>query len=534
MVLLDDNTYKLEAIRLNNDGFSFTEIGETLGLSRSAVSRFLKRETYKEWWSTHEKPIAAGALHDHHHKIKSFTNKRYILTSAQNNTFVHSKFLASLEQMASRIDAKIIIGTFSYNLSGFQNLGKGDGEWFDDKIQKYIIDEPVQLAKDLLWCGELNVLPTAVNPLSGFHSYTKSGSGIIPHAKVQMESLPSHMSNSARMLYTTGAVTQRNYIQKKAGQKASFHHIFGALIVEIDDEGDWFVRQLIADTDTGEFYDLDVLYTPTGAICGQSVEGINWGDIHSEKADWGVYASSFGVGTMRSESMIDVLKPKYQFVHDVLDFEARNHHTINDPYVRFQHYKQQKDWVDQNIKTVANVLKTMYRPFTTTVVVESNHDLALQRWLKTSDYRTDPANALFFLDCQYATYQAMANNDKKFSVFEYALKRVEPDLTNVNFLKTDESFMICGIDGIECGSHGDLGLNGSRGSAMAYQKLGSRYNIGHSHSATIKDGVYQAGVSAKMDMGYNRGPSSWSHSHIVTYKNSKRTIITLKNGKWRA
>jgi hypothetical protein len=36
-------------------------------------------------------------------------------------------------------------------------------------------------------------------------------------------------------------------------------------------------------------------------------------------------------------------------------------------------------------------------------------------------------------------------------------------------------------------------------------------------------------------MGYNKGPSSWSHSHVITYPNGKRSIITLqKNGNWRA
>jgi hypothetical protein len=95
--------------------------------------------------------------------------------------------------------------------------------------------------------------------------------------------------------------------------------------------------------------------------------------------------------------------------------------------------------------------------------------------------------------------------------------------------------MICNDEGegIECGSHGDLGINGSRGSINAFQKAGTRYNIGHSHSANIKDGVCQSGTSGKTDKGYNRGITSWSHSLITTYPNGKRTIITIKNGKYR-
>ena len=61
-----------------------------------------------------------------------------------------------------------------------------------------------------------------------------------------------------------------------------------------------------------------------------------------------------------------------------------------------------------------------------------------------------------------------------------------------------------------------------------------RANIGHSHAAGILDGVYQAGTSFKLQLDYNRGPSSWSHSHIVTYESGKRAIITVRDGGWRA
>ena len=43
-----------------------------------------------------------------------------------------------------------------------------------------------------------------------------------------------------------------------------------------------------------------------------------------------------------------ILKPKYQFIHDVLDFEARNHHNINDPYFRFMKHNSENDNVENN------------------------------------------------------------------------------------------------------------------------------------------------------------------------------------------
>jgi hypothetical protein len=35
-------------------------------------------------------------------------------------------------------------------------------------------------------------------------------------------------------------------------------------------------------------------------------------------------------------------------------------------------------------------------------------------------------------------------------------------------------------------------------------------------------------------MKYNKGMSSWSHSHIITYENGKRAMLTVRNGKYRA
>ena len=531
---LELDSTKVEVLRLINEGMSLRKIEESVGVSRSAISRFLRKESHKEWWAFNEKPIATGSYLDHHTNIKKLDKKRFILTSAQNNTFVHPGFLKSLETMASAIDAQIIVGTYSYNTNGFQNLQKGEGEWFDPKIKDYILDEPVQLADGLMWLGELNILPTAVNPLSGLQSYSMGSSAIVPHAKVQLESLPTHKTEPVRMMYTTGSVTKRNYIQKKAGQKASFHHVFGALLVEVDDEGDWFVRQLIADSKTGHFQDLDTLYTDTYKVTGAQVEAINWGDIHVEKLDSTVAQASF----FGNNNMLDVLRPKYQFIHDGIDFESRNHHNIKDPYFRFKMHKQGKDSVKQNIETFANFLKKIRRKDTHTVVVESNHDLALKRWLKEADYKTDPENAIFFLECQLMMYKLIESGEDDKSLLGEVLDKVlgndfDWDTT---FLTQDESFKICDQEGkgIECGSHGHLGNNGAKGSILSYTKLGTRYNIGHSHSAGIKDGVYQAGVSATLDMGYNQGGSSWSHSHIVTYPNGKRTIVTIKNRKWRA
>lgn len=546
---MDDNV-KLEILRLDNEGISMNKISELVGINKSTVSRFLRKLTHKEWWERNDnKPIASGNYKDHHAKIEKLPGNRFILTSAQNNTYVHPKFLKSLENAAEYMGAQILVGTFSYNIAEYrahnnqlsekyknretnQNLEKGDNLFFDPMIKEYIVDEPKMLTKDLMWNGELNISPTAVNPFSGMEGYTKGISGIFPHVKVGMKPLARHKMEDPRYLFSTGSITKKNYIQKKAGQKGALHHTFAALLIEVDEEGDWFPRQLVADSGTGEFYDLDVLYTPEGVFPGQSVEAIQWGDLHSEKADEEVYKVSFG---NHPDSLLNRLNPTYQFVNDVLDFTSRNHHNIKDPYFRFKRYIEGKESVLDDIKQVADTLEMMKRDSTITVIVESNHDLALQRWLKESDYKSDPANSIPFLELQLATYKALESGDDDFSIFEYAMNKyhgIGEGSDYTIFLREDESFKICGS--IESGCHGHLGNNGGRGSVSAFKKRGIRYNVGHGHSPCIDEGVYYAGVSGKLEMGYNKGGTTWDHGHIITYPNGKRSIYLIRNGKYYA
>jgi hypothetical protein len=144
------------------------------------------------------------------------------------------------------------------------------------EIDNYHSDERLEIAPGLVWCGEQNIIPTAERPLRGLEVYTGRKSGIIPHVKIAMESIPSSKHAPTKFNYTTGTVTQRNYIQRKAGLKAQFHHCYGALLVEVDADGNWFCRQINADSD-GMIYDLDICVHGKVLTTGNNVEAITWG-----------------------------------------------------------------------------------------------------------------------------------------------------------------------------------------------------------------------------------------------------------------
>lgn len=469
------------------------------------------------------RPLAAGVAVAPDKRRSTLHGKRFVFTTAQNNTHVHKKFFSALERFCAQRNATFVVSTITYNKSGFQNGTKEDESvWYDPAIKPFILNESCEVAKGLVFCGELDILPTAVSPMSGFENYTQEASGIIPHTKVQMLSLPRMKNCDPRFLYTTGAVTLRNYIQRKAGQKAEFHHVFGALYVEVDDEGRWFARQLVANED-GVFHDLNLRYSHED-VTMVPVAGITWGDIHVEKLDKEVAEGAWG----DNGSMLKELNPTWQFVHDLTDFSARNHHNLKDQFFLATMHHKNAGNVERDLERSGQFLKHITRFGNRAVVVDSNHDQALERWLREADIRTDPENAEFYHKASMLIHKAIRMG-AEFHVYKWAVTKIGG--VQAEFLREDDSFL---LHGIEQGLHGHRGPNGARGNPRGFRSIGRKVNIGHMHSAGIFDGVYVAGVSGEMDMGYNKGPSSWSHSHILTYANGKRTIVTMRNGKWKA
>lgn len=517
-------------------GGNISATARALGVARGTVQHHLNKENIT-------KPVAAGKkdgdIKETQAPLPESGVQRYILTCAQNNTKVHAKFWENLLAAAYYYDADIKVSRITYNMNAYtaqpQKPGKAQKQdrelWYDPAFADYISDERIELAPGLVWCGELNILPTAKRPLSDLESYTGRKSGIIPHVKVAMDSVASGKHEATKFNYTTGTATLMSYIQRKAGQKAEQHHSYGALLVEVDEKGRWFVRQLTADA-TGRFYDLDAKFEKGEVTEGNRVEAINWGDIHEDQLDETVRELAW----IGEDCMMDTLKPKYQFMHDSLSFARRNHHEIKNPHKMFEKFVKGEESVEEEVVSLVRFLnEESFRPDCRTLVVNSNHDDALERWLREADYKKDPPNAIYFLKCQLRKYEAIAEQDDGFHIVEWCAQEAGCKAA-IQWLREDESFVICRDKdgGIECGMHGHLGADGARGAPLGFTKMGRKANTGHTHKAGIIDGVYTAGTSSQLDLGYNRGPSSWSNSHIVTYANGKRAIITMWNGAWQA
>lgn len=460
---------------------------------------------------------------------------RYILTSAQNDTGLHDRCWSNLLALAAHDGAQIMVGAFTYDTASPASRAAkrktakesgGSPEVWDSRVEPYLVDRRVELAPGLVWCGELQILPTAVNPISGLESYTARDSSIIPHVKFAVQSIASPKNRGTKFIYTTGCVTLRNYIQKKAGQKAEFHHGYGALLVEVDADGSWFVRQLNADS-AGTIYDLDRKAAGGVVTTGHRPAAIVWGDIHTRQLEPGA--------RKLHGAILNTLRPRHQVLHDVLDFRSQNHHDRDDPWRTFAKHAQHGTAVAAEVAEAAAFVADVGRPWCDTAVVRSNHDEALVRWLKEADFREDPENARFLLRATLAQYEAYAARDTKFDPIEWAFADAGRKFTRTRFLRRDEELIVCpdANGGIELGMHGDKGANGARGSLITFARTGRKCIVGDSHVAGLRDGAMQVGVSAALDQGYNEGLSAWSHTHAIVYPNGKRSLFTVWKGRWR-
>jgi len=463
---------------------------------------------------------------------------RYILTCAQNDTFLDDQTWDALQALAKHYDATVMVSTLTYlhSLEGSAKRGTArvvkDSMWYDPRIEPFVSDEMVELAPGLVWNGNTNITPTAVEPLSGYDNYNFRASSIFPHVKVAMKSVPTVRQDAAKLQFTTGTVTKRNYIQKKAGQKAEFDHVYGGLLVEVNSSGDWWVRQLSVDSDGG-LYDLDLYVATDGTITKHSgVEALQFGDIHVAQMEQDQLKATWAPG-----GMVDALKPKYQFMHDLLDFESRSHHNMRDPFKMFELHARGRESVRRELEEVAHFLTlTTHCHPSEIVVVQSNHDEHFERWLRDTSWKSDPINAELHSAATMA-WLAAIREGTGFNALRWGLAHVGAEPEVLTWADPDAGFVILKdhTGGVEMGLHGDKGPNGSRGSLRNLSRIGRKVCIGHAHAAGIINGAYQSGVKAKLGMDYAKGsPSSWSQSDIVVYPNAKRTIVTWWGSKYRA
>jgi hypothetical protein len=515
---------RLDALRAAKGNISHA--ARALGLPRATLAGWLNRGGRQAREAAKLPPRVRSGV------------QRWLLTGAQDDTAVHTEFWANLNAFAGHIGAAIRVGGSTYQKGLFEDHATRTAV-FAPEVRPHM-DHENEMLGPFLWAAKMNILPTAERPLTGLHTYSRGAWAAFPHAKTQMVSVPALQGEHPAHIFTTGFCTVPNYVEKKAGLKAEFHHTIGALLVEVDSAGLVFCRQIGAVAD-GSFQDLDVQVSRGQVTTGHRIEHLTAGDIHREQVDpdvvraiWGYDIDSDAIVT--TDTLFHTLRPRSQAIHDLLDFQARNHHRRNDPHFWVKMWAERRDSVEQGIRNAARFLRMTAADWCTTAVIASNHNEALLRWLKEADPRVDPVNMGYWCQLNAEIHRRIVMGDDEFDVFKWALEQHDAQrLNDIKFIPRDGSFVVCEqAGGIECALHGDKGTNGARGGAQNLSRIARKVNVGDAHTPAILDGVFVAGLCGLLDQGYNVGPSGWSHTQIVTYPNGKRTLVTLREGKWRA
>ena len=441
-------------------------------------------------------------------------SKRFIISWAQNNTPVHKEFLKNIEAYSKFINADIHIIAGRYqNPTSIWTSGQANEERWSDEVVSYLDANRHDIHKYVSIMSDIKIQPTAVNPMTGLEGLSGINSCIFGSPKVQMETIPVLEGDIPKMMLTTGSCTLKNYTDSKAGKKGEFHHTLGFVVVEIKDEEVFFVRQVTANK-KGEFTDLYYRVKEEEVKNIEKVSAIVLGDLHYGHHDQEVLDKTL--------ELMEQISPEHVILHDVFDGKSISHHEEKDPFLQYQKEIEGTNSLKGEVEALIEGL-SVFKDYNT-VIVRSNHDDFIDRWLKNTDWRktVTPKNSL-----EYMKYSAaLLSGEASQGIIPWLINNVYPSFKT---LGRSDSYK---VNGWEVGQHGDIGSNGSRGSLLQFRKLNTKIIVGHYHSPGRKDGALAVGTTTHLRVGYNIGASGWLQSHVLIHEDGKAQHIHFINGEF--
>jgi hypothetical protein len=458
-------------------------------------------------------------------EVKLAKRRVVVVTWAQNATPANTPFLEALKQFCKHRKAQLVVIPGRYkNPTSQWSASQANDEHWDPVLVPYLHNQRFALNESLVLAADVKAQPTATTPLTGFEGLTGGESCLIGHPKLQLKCIPTPQNRMPKILATTGSITVPNYTDSKAGKLGEFHHSAAAAIVEIQDGKVFHLRHVTAD-ERGHFIDLDWLYTPKKFTKAPPYKGIVFGDAHYRFADPVVVEATFGKG-----GMVDRLNPDTLVWHDLLDAYAVSPHHKGNPFIALAKHREGFADIRKEVEeTVAWLKKCTGKR--KSVVVGSNHDDMLARWVVANDWRTDPENAEFYLETalHVARSAKMGPGGAEYiDAFQFWAERLRGKAA-IRLLRRGESFM---VGRYECGMHGHDGPNGARGSVKNLSRLGVRVISGHGHSPAWEEGHARGGTMTRLTLEYTRGPSSWLNTHVAVDALNRAHLLNIIDGRY--
>lgn len=450
---------------------------------------------------------------------------KFVVTSVQNNCSVNWDFYQSLKNYCEINNAKLLLVPFKHKIPG-------DSSEMSDRYEvpeEEIFRQQARLHPKLRLLGDINLNPALENPINGLDYLSKGDSLIIAHTQLAMKTLAVNSVETPAIITTTGTVTEPRYTRTKQGLKGKFNHSFSAVVIELDGD-DFHYRVLNADDNNG-FYDINGYYTKDSYEADVRVEALITGDEHAMFIDPKVLSATY----TDPDSIVNTLKPKKLVRHDVLDFFSGSHHHNKSFLTKYAKHKMGTNDIEKELNLTLKHIADTTPSWAENVLVASNHVEHLQQWLDQCDPKSDYTNAVLYHRLMYLMLESMEPDGNSFkypSAFKTWVVNTphEYQLPKITWLDRNTSYK---IHDIELSNHGDLGINGARGSATQFARLAHKMVVGHSHSPSIMKGAYTVGTSTGK-LEYARGPSGWMRTHCLIWPNGKRQLVSIIGGKWRA
>lgn len=446
--------------------------------------------------------------------------KRFFITTAVTGCLADMDFLDSIKSYCDKNQAAFLVLISSDPAHNHSRGGYGSVDTNILARGGHIVMADTALNSNL-YISTLKLSAKHIDPITGLGRIgQRNGSFIYASPKQRLKAIAVSNTKLPHMLMTTGAVTRPNYstdnyMSERTAYIAENDHVVGGIIVEIEDNKIYHFRQVQADSN-GSFIDLGKQYNADGSIESIEPEAFVLGDWHSGETD-----------PVAKSAWIDITKQlgvKTVVLHDTFNGLSINHHEDHMGLLKAQRAKKNELDLESELKVLAQDLDEWSELVDSIVIVKSNHDVFLERYLQNGKYVKDPHNHKLSL------YLSLALLDGK-DPLQYGVEMLGmKNPSKVTWLQMDDDYK---VGKIQLGAHGHSGANGSRGSLNAMEAAYGHSVSGHSHTPEILRGAYQVGTSSFLKLSYNKGPSSWLHCSCLVYPNGARQLINVIGGKWK-
>ena len=433
----------------------------------------------------------------------------YLVSTIQYNALVNKNLLRNMLNFATKHDVETI---YLYVMPGRNKDETLLPTFEDERIELLYLGKEGKKLNSNLKLFDTQILASQINPLTGFNKKLhRDFSYILPSPKIRYQSI-ANTSKYPRFLATTGALSQPNYRENTAqGRKAVVEHQYGFSFVRVKN-GRLFDFYPVEAMRNGNFHFMREYYK-SGKVYDDQPEAMVLGDIHVGETCPKVWAKTL--------TMIDELRPKRVVLHDLFDGSSVNHHE------RYNNVARAKLW-SNNFHIMENEVRECHAflvklaeayPEIEMLVVESNHDIRLSKYIGQENFLMDGQNSVFA--CKLFIEMNGGNSQP---VLKTAMELVGNIPINVTFLGENDEYRVRGV-GLHV--HGHRGCSGARGTPNGFSNNNLRLITGHTHQPCLLANHMTVGTSTKLDLDYLAGPSAWLNSHGLLYSSGKMTLLTI-------